>query len=587
MCYYSEKKMGLPRAIQAHAANQLEEAEIHYRRTYSQGITNEIFYQNFGALLKKLGKTDESALLFEEGIKLYPKHAGIKRNYANQLRNVQPTYAVELYLDAIHLLLSNSDELEMLSNCFDDLVDLFRQLRLFHWARSLIKISLRIQTVSPLILKNLLLILDELDVSSGSKTTVLAAINSELNVANLKDAVSLDFALAEHYLHSSHHERSLYHFEKALNRVQSSPHINVDDGPELQKVIDTNSWNYACTLLPLNQLERGWSLYDHGLTTHADGQQKWQRALVKPFTATQLKIWRGQNDPAHRLLLLEEQGIGDTMMFLSLIPKLLSETKHLGILLSPRLEPIYKLSFSKDISDRKITIYNQNDLAENRLNPTDFDSQIPLGSICQHRFIDINSYSPRVPVLVADETRSTEMRQDYLKDRDTVKCLVGVSWRGGGRGKRIKQKSLNVELFGQLMRKHPHIRFIDLQYGETADQVKSWRDSGIDIIHDPRINPLKDMYSWLSQVNVCDAVISVANTTIHGAGGLNIPTQCLLSIHSDWRWLADSQVSRSYWYPSVGIAREQKNVPDPWSNALHLVSEWLSNQCPMPSGPIQ
>ena len=37
------------------------------------------------------------------------------------------------------------------------------------------------------------------------------------------------------------------------------------------------------------------------------------------------------------------------------------------------------------------------------------------------------------------------------------------------------------------------------------------------------------MEEWLNLVASCDAVVSVANTTIHGAGGLNIPTLCLLS----------------------------------------------------------
>ena len=45
--------MGLPRAIKAHALNNYQEAEVHYRRAYEQGKANEILYQNFGALLKK------------------------------------------------------------------------------------------------------------------------------------------------------------------------------------------------------------------------------------------------------------------------------------------------------------------------------------------------------------------------------------------------------------------------------------------------------------------------------------------------------------------------------------------------------
>ena len=124
--------MGLPRAIKAHAANLLGEAEIHYRRAYEQGNANEILYQNFGALLKKLGKIEESSALFEEGLKRYPKHPGIIRNYANQLRKSSPSYAIELYLRAIHLSFSNSKDSDMLFSCFDDLIELLREKNLLY-----------------------------------------------------------------------------------------------------------------------------------------------------------------------------------------------------------------------------------------------------------------------------------------------------------------------------------------------------------------------------------------------------------------------------------------------------------------------
>ena len=50
----------------------------------------------------------------------------------------------------------------------------------------------------------------------------------------------------------------------------------------------------------------------------------------------------------------------------------------------------------------------------------------------------------------------------------------------------------------------------------------------VDFIDDEEIQATKDMELWLDQVNACDAVISIANTTIHGAGGLKKPTYVLL-----------------------------------------------------------
>ena len=50
--------MGLPRAIKAHGAGNLGEAELHYRRAYDQGDRPDILYQNFGVLLKKVGNIE-------------------------------------------------------------------------------------------------------------------------------------------------------------------------------------------------------------------------------------------------------------------------------------------------------------------------------------------------------------------------------------------------------------------------------------------------------------------------------------------------------------------------------------------------
>ena len=140
-----------------------------------------------------------------------------------------------------------------------------------------------------------------------------------------------------------------------------------------------------------------------------------------------------------------------------------------------------------------------------------------------------------------------------------------------------------MERFARLIAPLPGVRFVSLQYGNAAPTVQEWREQGCDVLHDPRVNPLRDMDLWLDQVAACDAVISVANTTIHGAGGLNLPTLCLLSRHSDWRWFDAPEVTRSYWYPSVGIARQRADGD--WSEALQQARAWLEQGTPMPTGP--
>ena len=157
-----------------------------------------------------------------------------------------------------------------------------------------------------------------------------------------------------------------------------------------------------------------------------------------------------------------------------------------------------------------------------------------------------------------------------------------MSWRGGGKADRMKQKSVDEDMFFNLLSSLTGCRFVSLQYGKCDKIVDQWKRNGLDIIYDSSINPLQDMDAWLAQVASCDAVVSVANTTIHGSGGLNIPTFCLLSRFADWRWLNSTCVIRSYWYPSVGIARQSSDRS--WDQAFQSIQNWATDGFPLPTG---
>ena len=45
--------------------------------------------------------------------------------------------------------------------------------------------------------------------------------------------------------------------------------------------------NLSSQLLKQGDMKLGWT-YDHGLNTPAEGAQKWQRALFKPFSFSKL-----------------------------------------------------------------------------------------------------------------------------------------------------------------------------------------------------------------------------------------------------------------------------------------------------------
>ena len=182
-----------------------------------------------------------------------------------------------------------------------------------------------------------------------------------------------------------------------------------------------------------------------------------------------------------------------------------------------------------------------------------------------------------MPCLIPAEKSSSNFHSKLRISKP--KKVIGLSWRGGGTSDRIKDKSVSPSDFASIFKNMEDYIFVNLQYGDCTETIRDWSDRGFSVYSNDDINPIKDMDSWLSLVSACDAVVSVANTTIHGCGGLNIPTMCLLSLKSDWRWFKDPAVTVSYWYPSVGIARQSQDGS--WDSAFRQVREWIESGTPI------
>jgi tetratricopeptide (TPR) repeat protein len=579
--------MGIPRAIQAHQQGDLVEAMRHYQRAIDQGDQRPPLFQNYGALLRQHGKHEQALQVYALGLQFNPHDVGVLTNRANLVRDTQPSIALADLLAALRLRLAQGEQPQAYSELFRSAISLCRELGLLAWTLALVRVALLWIGPDPLLLSQLLVLLDGLVAddfeeppAGGLRSELVGLLEERILCCPPRQQAELRLALAGHDMTRGELDQALVLYEQGLAALRQPGELDPQEAQERQKLLDINSWNFGCGLLKAQELRRGWHLYEHGLRTPAAGPQRWQRALRKPFAASQLPIWRGEPLSGKRILLLEEQAIGDVMMFLTLLPTLQQEAKTVDLMLGERLVPIYRRCLHDSVR-----IWTHGDALKGRFNATDYDVQCPIGSICQHRFTRLDTYAQRVPMLVAKAARRDELRQAYASAGGSpAQRLIGISWKGGGTAGRIRAKSISPEQFAQLLQPLPGVRFVSLQYGKAAPQVEQWRQAGLDVIHDPRVDALRDMDLWLDQVAACDAVISVANTTIHGAGGLNLPTQCLLSRNCDWRWFTDPAVQRSYWYPSVGIMRE--DTIHGWSQALQQARQWLEQGCPMPTGPV-
>ena len=390
-------------------------------------------------------------------------------------------------------------------------LEILVQLDCFHWAYQLSLFVLDILCLADFLVLFKIITDDRYEFSKPLKLSVQ---HYEQNLEYLEPLELAQFKFSVAWLQTERRDFSnaITNLRDARTTLKYIDPSNTDQREKANFLNNVNSWNMANILLPEQDFKLGWELFEYGLCAVAKGPQKWQRALPKPFSHEELPLWRGESLTSKSILLLEEQAIGDVMQFITLVPSIVRESKHVSLLISERLIAIYSRSLANYISEGLISIYSFKDVVSKKIESKSFDYQSPIGSICRYRFTDITLYGHNLPILISDRSISGSLRSKYLAE-SSKKAIVGISWRGGGRDDRIKQKSITPTVFSELISGFEDVLFVSLQYGDVTDDVLSeLRSGGASVIVDSRINALKDMDHWLSQVDACDAVLSVANT---------------------------------------------------------------------------
>lgn len=263
-----------------------------------------------------------------------------------------------------------------------------------------------------------------------------------------------------------------------------------------------------------------------------------------------LPVWEGGDLAEKTILVWSEQGVGDEIMYASMIPDLIAAAKHVVIECEPRLVPIFSRSFPQ------ATVITTTNAAIKTLNKLHIDYQIAAGTACQYVRPNLDSFNDSSSYLVCDaELRQSISRQYRATDPD--KLVVGIAWRSG-RPTDAWIKTIPLIEWAPILRA-TGASFVSLQYGDNHLEIEDARAvSGQDIITDPNVDPLKDIDTYAAQVAAMDLVISNSNTAAHLAGALGVPTWTILprlgSGGLPWHWFKEG--SSSPWYESMTVYRQ-------------------------------
>ncbi len=313
-------------------------------------------------------------------------------------------------------------------------------------------------------------------------------------------------------------------------------------------------WNMSLAQLRVGNFSAGWALHDHGIGI-ADYRGPARPFAMRPFRAD-----------AKRMLLWSEQGVGDQVMYASMLCDLVAARRHMVVEVDPRLVTIFARSFPGATFVPGTPI----PAAETEQK---FDVAAPLASLGRWLRPDFASFPRHAGYLRADRDRAAALRARYAIAPENR--VVGISWMSGAR-RHADAKSMDLCAWGPILRQ-PGVTFVSLQYGDDSAHVARARhELGIDIIDDPNIDQLRDLDGLAAQITAMDHVVTISNTTAHLAGALGVPTTVLLprdrGLH--WYWFVDRPDSP--WYPSLTLLRQ--SVSGRWDDVVDSAAQRLSGQ---------
>jgi len=355
------------------------------------------------------------------------------------------------------------------------------------------------------------------------------------------------------YKYTGQTEKALKYMERAATMKNASPETMSTYGamfiesPErdkglalFDKALKINPslalarWNRSLILLAEGRWSEAWDDYEWGFA----GKMRVDR------TYRDIPVWDGT--AGQTVWVYGEQGLGDEIMFASMIPDLM-KTNTVILECHQRLVTLFEKSLG-------IKCYGTREDAEITWPAGEnVDARISIASLGKFYRRNMESF-PGTPFLRAESVpRGTKMR-------------VGISWTGGQRAGRILKRTVPLSWWRDILANN--CEFVSLQYTDAAVEIEAVERSGVSIKQYPEIKA-HDYYETAKIVASCDLVISVCTSVIHLAGALGVPCWVMTPHSPAWRY---QNRGRMPWYRSVRLYRQPSADAGAWVPVVERVA---------------
>lgn len=278
-------------------------------------------------------------------------------------------------------------------------------------------------------------------------------------------------------------------------------------------------------------LKEGWRDYDARLTIPGK----------VPASELTFSAWTGAPLKRSRLLVRAEQGVGDQLLFASLIPELAARAREDGgtILLEcePRLVPLFARSFPG------VTVKSAQLRSINGVVTADYgwlkqaggaNAAIPMGSLPRYLRPRAESFPNPHRFLAPDAQEIAHWKNQFGEK------AIGLCWRSGKSGGHRSIQYAPLDAWGEFLRELPETgTLVCVQYDATAEEISALEQiSGRKILVPRGIDQKQELDRAGALLSALDALVTAPTAVAWLGAGAGVPT---FKILYDTSWTALGQ----------------------------------------------
>ncbi|MCY3536329.1 MAG: DUF6165 family protein, partial [Cyanobacteria bacterium MAG IRC3_bin_20] len=306
--------------------------------------------------------------------------------------------------------------------------------------------------------------------------------------------------------------------------------------------------NLSLIQLLTGDYESGWQGYDWRLSVSSN------KILI---THPQVERWDGHNlAPGEPLMLVAEQGLGDTLQFMRYVPYLNRTGKTTSLCAPTKLHGL--------IQSSGITTMIYSPEEGSRITQGKW---LPLLSL--PKYLNVSPANPLVepPYIKAPQQNVEHWQQKLATEKSPI---IGINWQGSQAGSKLG-KTLPLAAFAPVI-EQTDASLLSLQKGDGAEQLEDCPFRHRFVGCQEEINETWDFVETAAMIANCDLVITCDTSVAHLAAGMGKPTWVLLVAVPDWRWGMEGDTT--FWYPAMRLFRQRERGN--WQEVMDRVATALA-----------